>query len=56
MRGFLLPDQDSNPDKQDQNLVCYHYTIGQSLKKFRVLDSVSLFAIANVGQPGGFAK
>lgn len=24
-----LPDRDSNPDKQIQNLSCYHYTIGQ---------------------------
>ena len=26
---FLLPDQDSNLDKQNQNLWYYHYTIGQ---------------------------
>ncbi len=25
-----LPYQDSNLDKQNQNLVCYHYTIRQS--------------------------
>lgn len=24
-----LPDQDSNLDRQDQNLLCCHYTIGQ---------------------------
>jgi hypothetical protein len=24
-----LPDMDSNHDKQIQNLLCYHYTIGQ---------------------------
>ena len=28
---FLLSDPDSNQDKQNQNLLCYHYTIGQSL-------------------------
>lgn len=28
-RGFLLPDLDSNQDKQNQNLSYYHYTIGQ---------------------------
>ena len=28
---FLLPDQDSNLDKQNQNLSYYHYTIGQSV-------------------------
>ena len=27
---YLLPDQDSNLDKQNQNLSYYHYTIGQS--------------------------
>ena len=25
-----LPDKDLNPDKQNQNLLCYRYTIGQS--------------------------
>lgn len=29
---FLLPDLDSNQDKQNQNLSYYHYTIGQSLE------------------------
>ena len=28
--GFLLPDLDSNQDKQNQNLRYYRYTIGQS--------------------------
>ncbi len=27
---FLLSYPDSNQDKQNQNLLCYHYTIGQS--------------------------
>ena len=27
---LLLSYQDSNLDKQNQNLMCYHYTIGQS--------------------------
>ena len=26
-----LSYKDSNLDKQDQNLLCYHYTIGQSI-------------------------
>jgi hypothetical protein len=30
-RGHLLPDLDSNQDKQNQNLSYYHYTIGQSV-------------------------
>lgn len=25
----MLPDKDSNPDTQNQNLLYYHYTIGQ---------------------------
>ena len=28
---YDLPGQDSNLENQDQNLVCYHYTTGQSL-------------------------
>ena len=27
---FELSYLDSNQDKQNQNLLCYHYTIGQS--------------------------
>ncbi len=30
MRGFLLSHQDSNLGKQNQNLMCYHYTMGHS--------------------------
>jgi hypothetical protein len=29
MRDYLLPDEDSNLDKQNQNLSYYLYTIGQ---------------------------
>ena len=28
-----LPGKDSNPDSQDQNLLCYHYTTGQRLRE-----------------------
>lgn len=31
---FSLDYQDSNLDKQNQNLLCYHYTIVQSLHAF----------------------
>ena len=31
---FMLDYQDSNLDKQNQNLLCYHYTIVQSLSAF----------------------
>ncbi len=30
---FLLPDLDSNQDKQNQNLSYYHYTIGHPALK-----------------------
>ena len=32
--GRLLDYQDSNLDKQNQNLLCYHYTIVQTLGAF----------------------
>ena len=37
-----LPDRDSNPNKQNQNLSCYRYTIGQSGEraKLAILRSV----------------
>ncbi len=28
---WVLPGQDSNLERQDQNLVCYHYTTGQEI-------------------------
>ena len=28
--SLLLTHQDSNLERQNQNLLCYHYTIGQS--------------------------
>ena len=33
---FLLPDLDSNQDKQNQNLLYYHYTIGQLFIKIQM--------------------
>ena len=33
-RIFWLDYQDSNLEKQNQNLLCYHYTIVQSLCAF----------------------
>lgn len=35
-KSYLLPDQDSNLDKQNQNLSYYHYTIGQE-PRFKAL-------------------
>ena len=45
-----LDYQDSNLDKQNQNLLCYHYTIVQSLCAFlekRCKDSAFLFYLPN---------
>lgn len=33
-RAFLLAYKDSNLDRQNQNLMCYRYTIGQTSKRF----------------------
>ena len=41
----MLPDQDSNLDKQNQNLSYYHYTIGQS---FNYVWGVLPFDDANI--------
>jgi hypothetical protein len=32
-----LPDMDLNHDKQIQSLLCYRYTIGQTVKNLRIL-------------------
>ena len=29
MSSYLLSCQESNPNEQSQNLMCYHYTTGQ---------------------------
>ena len=45
-----LDYQDSNLDKQNQNLLCYHYTIVQSLCAFlekRCKDNAFLFYLPN---------
>jgi hypothetical protein len=36
---FLLGYKDSNPDKQNQNLLCYRYTITQSQMLFFKSDA-----------------
>ena len=45
---FLLSKADSNHHKQNQNLLCYHYTIGQSLvsgcKISKYLANCKIFA------------
>ena len=37
-----LPRRDSNPNKQNQNLRCYHYTTRQSRSPFRMAGSTGL--------------
>jgi hypothetical protein len=41
-----LPDMDLNHDKQIQNLLCYHYTIGQAMDE-KVNQSVLRVKKAN---------
>ena len=36
---------DSNQDKQNQNLLCYHYTIRQSPKPFWVLQRACKYRV-----------
>lgn len=42
---FLLSHQDSNLGKQNQNLMCYHYTMGQSMFDERVCKSTTNLSI-----------
>ena len=45
---FVLDYQDSNLDKQNQNLLCYHYTIVQSSVLSLKSDAkVGLFCISS---------
>ena len=39
----MLSYQDSNLDKQNQNLMCYHYTIGQWIFYKNRLQNYDLF-------------
>lgn len=39
--SFSFPKEDSNPHKQNQNLRCYHYTIGEC--NARLTYSFALF-------------
>ena len=44
----MLSYQDSNLDKQNQKLLCYHYTIGQAIAlsvKKRCKDNAAIFQI-----------
>ena len=50
-----LSYQDSNLDKQNQNLMCYHYTIGQSKTGAKVLlfPHMAKFILYMVEKQGG---
>ncbi len=45
MRLALLSNQDSNLDRQNQNLKCYHYTIGQSVFLSKAVAKILLFIV-----------
>ena len=56
-KEFSLSYQDSNLDKQSQNLLCYRYTIaqcGHNIRKlFPVVQGVKPNYFAFVGNEGG---
>ena len=41
----MLGYPDSNQERQDQNLQCYHYTIAQSIFLLQVCHDVALFLV-----------
>ena len=55
---FLLSKADSNHHKQNQNLLCYHYTIGhrllikrvQNYEIFGILPNISHFLLLDYQQ------
>ncbi len=44
MSYFELPGQDSNLDKESQNLLCYRYTTGYQARRFQPGKSPSTLA------------
>lgn len=44
----LLGYQDSNLEKQDQNLLCYHYTISQFSFLFSIENAYFVFDAAKI--------
>ena len=40
--SFLLGYPDSNQERQDQNLQCYHYTIAQSAMRYSLIASAKV--------------
>ena len=42
LKILWLTRRDSNPNKQNQNLLCYRYTTGQSRWPFRLAGSTGL--------------
>ena len=43
IKKFMLTHQDSNLERQNQNLLCYHYTMGQDLFRRRKISVFSRF-------------
>ena len=40
---LVLSCRDSNPERQNQNLLCYHYTTAQSDARKRCKDIISFY-------------
>jgi hypothetical protein len=51
--NLVLPDLDSNQDKQNQNLMCYRYTIGHLRCKFMKKSFSLPFVIREIVCLGG---
>ena len=52
----MLTHKDSNLNKQNQNLLCYHYTMGQSVSVFSNDPKVILRRSAKIGVKSLFPK
>src|SRR5665213_4169308 len=52
----MLPDEDSNLDKQNQNLSYCLYTIGQNAPSFRVVTKIRYFGKGFAEKTPGFTS
>ena len=47
MTSFLLSCRDSNPERQNQNLLCYHYTTAQTIARKRLQRYTNFLTFQN---------
>ena len=48
--SFWLSYQDSNLDKQNQKLLCYHYTIGQTILCFLLKSDAKIVVFVQISK------